>query len=47
MGFDHSWNEAIRIATAGLAFDPNSAALYAATGTFEGMVSRYDDRVSD
>jgi adenylate cyclase len=47
MGFAHNWNEVIRIATAGLAIDPNSAALYAARGTSEGMVGRYDDRISD
>ena len=47
MGFAQNWNEVIRIATAGLAIDPNSAALYAARGTSEGMVGRYDDRISD
>jgi tetratricopeptide (TPR) repeat protein len=47
MGFAHDWNEVIRIATAGLAIDPNSAALYAARGTAEGLVGRYDERVSD
>ena len=47
LGFAHNWNEVIRIATAGLAIDPNSAALYAARGTAEGMVGRYDERISD
>jgi adenylate cyclase len=47
MGFAHNWNEVIRIANAGLTIDPNSAALYAARGTAEGMVGRYDDRISD
>ena len=47
MGFAQNWNEVIRIANAGLAVDPNSAALYAARGTAEGLVGRYDDRISD
>ncbi len=47
MGFAQNWNEVIRTANAGLAIDPNSAALYAARGTAEGMVGRYDDRISD
>jgi adenylate cyclase len=46
-GFGHNWNEVIRITNAGLAIDPNSAALHAARGTAEGMVGRYDDRISD
>ena len=47
MGFAQNWNEVIRTANAGLAIDPNSAALYAARGTAEGLVGRYDDRISD
>jgi hypothetical protein len=47
MGFAHNWNEVIRTATAGLAIDPNSAALYAARGIAEGFVGRYDERISD
>ena len=46
-GFAHDWNEVIRTANAGLAIDPNSVALYAARGTAEGLVGRYDERVSD
>ena len=45
--FAHDWNEVIRTATAGLAIDPNSAALYAARGTAEGLVGRYDERIAD
>jgi tetratricopeptide (TPR) repeat protein len=46
-GFAQNWNEVIRIANAGLAIDPNSPALYAARGTAEGLLGRYDDRLSD
>jgi tetratricopeptide (TPR) repeat protein len=45
--FAHDWNEVIRTATAGLAIDPNSPALYAARGTAEGLVGRYDERIAD
>ena len=45
--FAHDWNEVIRTATAGLAIDPNSPALYAARGTAEGRVGRYDERIAD
>jgi TolB-like protein len=37
--FAHDWNEVIRTATAGLAIDPNSAALYAARGIAEVSIS--------
>jgi hypothetical protein len=46
-GFAQDWNEVIHTANAGLAIDPNSAALYSARGTAEGLVGRYDERVSD
>jgi adenylate cyclase len=46
-GFAQDWNEVIRTANAGLAIDPNSAALFAARGTAEGLVGRYDERVAD
>jgi adenylate cyclase len=47
MGFAQNWNEVIRVANAGLAVDPNSPALYAARGTAEGLLGRYEDRISD
>jgi len=47
MGFAQNWNEVIRVANDGLAIDPSSAALYAARGTAEGQVGRYDERISD
>jgi hypothetical protein len=37
----------LALAIAGLAIDPNSAALYAARGAAEGLVGRYDEGVSD
>jgi adenylate cyclase len=42
-GFAHDWNEVIRTVSAGLAIDPNSAALYAARGTAEGLVQRFQN----
>ena len=45
--FDGRWQEVIRAATAGLALNPTSAALYTARGAAEGQVDRYDEFVSD
>jgi tetratricopeptide (TPR) repeat protein len=45
--FDFRPNEVIRIANAGLAVNPNSAALYAARGAGETYVNRYDESIAD
>jgi hypothetical protein len=45
--FDVRPNEAIRIASAGIAIDPSSAALYAARGVVEQYVQRSDDSIAD
>ena len=47
MALDNRWNEVIRVANAGLAFNPNSAILFALRGFAEGQVGRYDEKVSD
>jgi adenylate cyclase len=47
IGLDDQPNEAIRIANAGLAINPNSAALYAARGSAEQYVNRYAESISD
>jgi adenylate cyclase len=41
------WNEVLRVANAGLANVPNSAALYAARSVAEGQVGRYEESISD
>jgi TolB-like protein len=45
--FDVRPNEAIRAASAGIAIDPSSAALYAARGAVEQYVQRSDDSIAD
>jgi adenylate cyclase len=41
------WQDVIRAANAGLAIDPNFAALYAARAAGEGQVARYPENISD
>ena len=43
----HRWDQAIRAADAGLAFDPNSASLYAARGRPEANLGRFAQAKSD
>jgi hypothetical protein len=45
--FDPRLNEVIRIAKAGLAIDPNSAALHAARGAAERYLGRSDESLAD
>ena len=47
MAQNDRWNEVLRVANAGLANVPNSAALYAARSFAEGQVGRYEENISD